>query len=492
MKKSETGLLTETFEIKGKWFLPETTLDQGGVAGVLRYSPDHILLDLFNTLNRFSPLRTSPLSSHPRINGYSESGEWITLFNCVPRNFHLNAPGFDTIAYQINHFYIGTELIEDEGIEMPVKASFSFLNLDAWLDYNIISYSYTQELGKAECVIDLNTSTPERKQLHIPAIGMTLCEEAGYRLEPPKDFFLNERTEIIVHRFFRLTGIDNQSTSFQRLTDYLHQLQHLFTLLIGKAMFFSYINFSVPDAKRDIRSKTAHTTDRHFRLFYNQAGDMTRIPHLSRNKPFSILIKRKDIKDEMESILNNWFGHQEKFKEIITAYISDLYLPTHPENKFLNIVKGLETFHRCYFEETSNESLNLDLDSERSKLLAFIREEVSEEVQDYFISRVNYREEKATLRQRIKYLLDVAPPQLTEQIIRKSPVSNKRDLIAVTIDTRNYYTHRDNRDKYPNVLKSSLDLRQVSKGLAYLLQFFCLTQIGIDSEIVVKRLLEHF
>ena len=50
----------------------------------------------------------------------------------------------------------------------------------------------------------------------------------------------------------------------------------------------------------------------------------------------------------MESVFDHWFQEQEQLSEIASPYISDLYLPAYVENKYLNVVRGLETYHRFF------------------------------------------------------------------------------------------------------------------------------------------------
>ena len=118
-------LMTDTFEAKGRWFLPESDLEKDGVDGILRYSPEEIVLDLIGSFDNLLSISSLKEKSQTTIFGFSEDGEWFTLLKCIPRNIRILAPGFNTCSYSINRFYAGTQLIKSEEEELLSSAVFS-------------------------------------------------------------------------------------------------------------------------------------------------------------------------------------------------------------------------------------------------------------------------------------------------------------------------------------------------------------------------------
>ena len=106
MSKVREKLLTDTFDVKGIWFLPESDMSKEGIKGTLRYSPSRITLELIGTFNQVSPFTNAETPHELTIYGFSEVGEWFTLLDCLPTQARMSAPGFETVTYIVNQFYL--------------------------------------------------------------------------------------------------------------------------------------------------------------------------------------------------------------------------------------------------------------------------------------------------------------------------------------------------------------------------------------------------
>lgn len=478
MNKFSKMLMTDTFEVKGKWFLPEADSEQA-VSGILKYSPQKMILDLigeFDSIDVFDDSGVVPFVVH----GYSESGECFSLFGVWPLYEHhiCSSVGVDTISYNVDYFYIGAQFINDEKDHSFDSADFSFTSLDAWLDYKIVNYHSEQEYS-----IGLNPSICNQEPIIIQSMNLKLNETFRWEFIRPKEFYLYEKHELLINRFYRLTYLTEQLFSIREIQAYTQQIRNLLTLIIGSPMYFSYLAFNSSNDQRKISC----------RIFFKQCGDLFRMKHLS---PYnsSILIKRYDIKAEMSSIFDYWFWEQEKLSECLTNYINDKYIPTHIGNKFLNIIKGLESHHRFFREQSCEKQLLEHEDSslklERNKLLSYIEENISDENKEYFLERIEYRKEMS-LRDRLKDIFDSIPEKLLNRLFGELSSNNKKNsIIATIVDTRNYYTHKDKKKNYHHIAKSNLELSILTKRLSVLLQYQCLVQIGIPSNVVIQRLID--
>lgn len=201
-------LMTDTFEIKGEWYLKGMDLDGNGVNGILHYSPEKITLELIGS---FYETFNVNLDHRPTIFGFSEQGEWVTLLKCVPNQIRLNASGFNTCAYSTDRFYVGTQIIEDEKSAMLTGAAFSFTNLNAWMDFSMMEYCFLQESGKIGCTANPEMVLAEAKTIEIPSVGLALKEDAERSLMYPSDFFLQERTEVTVNKFYRFLPLGEKN-----------------------------------------------------------------------------------------------------------------------------------------------------------------------------------------------------------------------------------------------------------------------------------------
>ena len=486
MRRALKKLLTDTFEVKGIWYLPGSSMTEESVKGILRYSPNEITLELIGTFHGHSFVDIKDPSSLT-IYGFSDHGEWFTLLHCLPAQALISAPGFDTITYAVAYFYAGTQLVEDESAALVKNASFSLTNLDAWLDYKILKQDGELGTKKLMLTIDPNAFAGDRKQLHIRSRDLKLSEEIRYNLVFPKEAFLGEKTEIIVQRFYRFSSESEDLLSPKYLYETIQQLRQLLTLLIGYAMYFSYIEFQFPNTT-ETTPDGKEIEHKHFcRIFFSQAGDPFKSRKRLRDAQRAILIKRYDLNADMESVFDHWFQEQEQLSEIASPYISDLYLPAYVENKYLNVVRGLETYHRFFINSPQEDD---PLDSDRASILSFINENIPEANRDHFIKRVCYEDEKS-FRKRLKNLFHLVPANLVIRLFGEMNATQKNKLISTIVDTRNYFTHRDDKAKYANIVGDDKTLDVLTDQLSVLLQYFCLTRIGIDPAVVEQRLLDQ-
>lgn len=484
-------LMTDIFEIKGEWYLKGMDLDGNGVNGILHYSPEKITLELIGS---FYETFNVNLDHRPTIFGFSEKGEWVTLLKCVPNQIRLNASGFNTCAYSTDRFYAGTQIIDDEKSAMLTGAAFSFTNLNAWMDFSMMEYCFLQESGKIGCTANPEMVLAEAKTIEIPSVGLVLTEDAERSLMYPSDFFLQEKTEITVNKFYRFLPLGEKTVTPEKMLTNMHQLRRLMSFISGSAMYFTYVEFSLSNSSTGSIDGGAHKEKERCRVFFRQVGDIGQAEHLSPHTPGSILLKRSDIKEDLGQAINNWFLEGDKIGECINAYISDLYLPAYMENRFLNIVRGIETYHRFFVERASDNSTSTlreteELSEDYHKIIHYIMTEISEENQEYFLTRIRFTDEKS-LRSRLNELLRMTHPKLVEQLFGDMPSAKRKKMVSKIIDTRNYYTHRDKRENYQNIADSLTELRLLTERLSILLQYFCLTYIGIDRDIVAQRLVD--
>lgn len=494
MSKIQKMLMTETFAVKGKWFLAESEMENS-VDGILNYSPQKIELDLIGSF--YDPFLIQNLNRPQQITiyGFSEQGEWYTLLGCVPSKMHMNAPGFDSISYIVNWFYVGTRIIQSETDNIVERARFSFTNIDAWLKYSVLEVVSKNDHRRTECIIDMDSPRLDRGSFAIPQIGLSLNEELEYNLEFPKDYFLNEKREINLNRFFRFVPLSETSCSLKKMADYMHQLRRLLTLLVGTAMYFKYVDFDMGSSQESFGDEVVEVKNS-CRMFFCQVGDIGKTKHLLSRDLRLILLKREDLQSSMEIILNRWYKEQERLGEIINPYVSDLYLPAYMENKFLSIVKGLETYHRFFCKssdegvaQNDNNSNGSTLEADKNKLITYITESISPQNQEYFVEKICYKSEM-NLRRRLKELFAQVPESLMSCCFGKLTSDQRNKLFSKIVDTRNYYTHRDKKERYPNLINSHVELDHVTKQLSVVLQFFVLAELGVDENLLAQRLSE--
>lgn len=488
--------MNESFEIKGIWYLPEQDVDKNDIQGILKYSPERIVLDLIGTFQgEINETFFTKSLEKKVIYGFSNYGEHITLFDCFPLTSQMNAPGFDTSSYIANYFLAGTRYIKSGNEEIIKNCTFSFTYLDAWLDLHVMDMDFIYENGNVDISIDFSKAIEQKKTIKIETENVFIREEIFRSINYPQNYYSEETTKIIFKRFYSLSSIDNRLLSYDKCFDILHKLKRLLTMLIGSPLHVLYIELNLPEEisfDDSLKKETKHCC----RSFFNQVGDINCMKKISPHKPNSILIYRGDIKDRIENVFDSWFSLQDEISEIANPYIMDLYLPAYQENKFLNIVRCLETYHRTFVEIPTETKTMEDSDfrNSRAEIVSFINSAIPEESRQSFLDRINYVDQNS-LQKRLRDVLKKAPPSLLKSLFGSFNSKDLSKMVQKVVQTRNYYTHRDNRQKYPMSIDNRVELGLYIKKLGVILQFWILSRIGIDQKIIEKRLIEfnqHF
>lgn len=497
MGKAKKKLLSENFEIKGVWYLPGQDLEKDAVEGILRYDPKNITLDLIGILEGDKEAIASVMWHIPPkriIYGFSNYGEWFTLYDCITAGAQINAPGFSTVSYIVNRFYAGTQIIRDENDSIVENCTCSFSYLDAWMNIDIEERRTYSNGKKIEWCIDLDKAISQKRNIKIHPLNISIDEEIGYNVAYSKDYFSDEKTEIVLNRFYRLSSFDKEHLSTKFCIDNLQRLKKLITLLMGNALYFNFIDIILPCTKEREINGEEYDVKNICRVFFRQVGDINKPKRISPYIPGTILIYRDDIKNNMETIFGNWFLQQDLLSEIVNPYISDLYLPIYQETKFINIIRSLETYHRFYYDRHHN-SLSKEsdesLERERRSLESFVNENISENNKQFFLERIYYEGEKS-LRSRLKDIFSSTPIELLNRLFGELSSKNRNQLFSEIVDTRNYFTHRDNLEKYVNAINDNMQLVKIIDQLTIILQYHVLNLIGLDSEIIVQRLFKYY
>lgn len=494
MIKARKKLMNESFEIKGIWYLPDQDMQKNGVQGILKYSPERIVLDLIGTFQGetdeiYFSMRQSP--EKKTIYGFTNYGERITLCDCFPLNAQMSAPGFDTISYVVNWFFAGTQYINSGNEKIIEDCTFSFTYLDAWLNLRIMNMNFNRENGNVDISIDLSRAIEQKKTIILEAENVSLCEEVFQNISFPKEYYSEETTKIVFNRFYRLSSKDGRLLSYDECFDILHKLRKLLTLLIGNPLYILYIDLNLPVEL--VSSMDGEQTEcKHFcRAFFTQVGDINKLNKISPYKPNSILISREDIKNCIENVFGSWFLQQDKISEIANPYVMDFYLPTYQENRFLNIVRCLEAYHRTFFNiSVDTEAINdVSFENSRAEIIAFINATIPIENRQNFLDRVNY-EDESSLQKRLKDVMRKTPRTLMNRLFGDHTSKDINTMAQRIAQTRNYYTHRDKSKKYPMAIDNREELDLYIRKLAVILQFWVLSCIGIEQKTIEKRLVE--
>lgn len=190
------------------------------------------------------------------------------------------------------------------------------------------------------------------------------------------------------------------------------------------------------------------------------------------------LISYSDIKQDFSLIISTWYS---KYIEIMPVFNLLLYSFKErlmfKEEKFMDIVRGLETFHR-----RTEKNVRMQEEDYKNLISEVDKTSLSNELKKILSARLKYGNEPF-LRER-----------LTELIAKYSPPDFKKEtgkgFIMAVVVSRNYYTHYD-----PSLEKDALKgnkLYHAYYNLLALLTSCILKYIGIDKHIIDEAIKDKY
>ena len=198
---------------------------------------------------------------------------------------------------------------------------------------------------------------------------------------------------------------------------------------------------------------------------------------------FEMLFSFKDIEEDYESIIKNWFENYSKLGLLIHSYFEFIYNPDNNlEYTFLALIHALEGYHRvnyggCYYGKKKYADEILPL------LKKSIPENLAEGHKEALKSKLNYGYEYSL----IKRLNDILTDYST--ILDKKDTKKIKKHIPIIVDIRNYYVHQDTTTfhgtpKAKDVLKYTLLLKRI-------IEYSFFRNMGLNSE-KIKKLMENY
>lgn len=435
---------------KGRWWVPNT---QKKVFGVLTIIPNkEIKLELEGNLELSSKdkmILYDYLPIEEIILGDTNCGRKITLYNC-------------NILKLINEMHIFPNLaIIDWHFDSKEQIKFKWINiklthLDDWANIPLISSQLNETNGHREIIIKIVECVP----LNIKIKNFfNLKINFGYNAPL---FPINQR-EINVKR---QTNISIESFKLINIEESLNLIKKIRNFLILATLNFIYLTQMKVFYEESKNSKRELT-------IYSLSDIPDEIEEL---KYYDMLFTLKDIKENINEILNNWFAKAEDFEVIFELYSILLHSKEMSyRNSFLIMVGILEQFHRKTMEKLDITEL------EHKKRVDFIVDSIpdNDESKRYknWLKEIleNYSNEK-NLRKKLKELL-----KKSNDVFNLN--SREMDsLIYKVVETRNYYVHLDDAKKH--LAAKGMDLFILQKKLESIFIVTVLKELNFDNNLI--------
>lgn len=392
--------MIQNFKYTGIWFLPENEENADThTTGTLTFDINSKAnLELLGVLKADDNLEQLEL-----ILGLTSDGKKITLYKSFEYSRTISFPGLETSKYQPNYVLIGHHFKKTEDLVFYTVTA-RFKNFELWIN------KYGFDLNANFEIYQVQYALP--KQIHFKINDNTkgrinFSFSAPFRAKIQK-VTIEQKSELIIE--------NNTAKPFLQIIDDLMYFQNFLTL----GTFETAYPFSI--------SLVLNETDK-VEVFYKPNFNYIENEKKHIN---DFLFCFADIEENFENIITKWYKLKEEIEPIIYLLLDSFFNKgKFTENRFLNIVQGLETFHRRF-------KLNeVRPKKEHQNMIKEILDCVEEPNKAWLSERLHFSNEP-TLHNRLSDLLEFLKIETIDKI-----VPDKAQFIKDTKNSRNYYTHYD-------------------------------------------------
>lgn len=452
--------MLDEFQIKGYWWLPNS---EERVSGILFYQQDKIVLELMGNISKDEGLFENAGTNNPIILGFSDKGEDFTLMSAFLLNTTFSSPGFSTETYSIDSFIVGGHF--------NTVNEMSFHSLVVYPTY------FSKWVGKSPYIMHMSegrldsisiAETNTFKEYVAPLNAF--IEEVSYKVWRQSTDGLN----LSFKGGFKI--IPEEFQSFDWLSKVMFRLKGLYTLFINYPTYFESIEFY----GEVVHESGVSTYRKKYNYFQKQIGMKVK----EKFNHDDAMIGYVKVHDNMGIIFNSWFEKQDNLKTILDLYLSDFYITSNLETRFLNAVQTLEIYHRRTFEgKLFDEAFYLE---HTSQLVEYINRELPEEMSQRIEGMLVHGNE-FSLGKRLRELVNTLEPETKKYLFGNS--DDRGRFVQQLVDTRNYLTHYDKEEK-KNLIDSPTGIFYSVNRLKAFTTLILFKEIGVNEEVILLKIQE--
>lgn len=450
--------MIEEFEYEGMWWFPADPKKQ--ISGTLKFNPNKgAILDLIGSFKDVQDIKN--LSEPEIILGISSNGKNITLYRCFETKSSLSVPGLLTSSFYIDIVFVGAHFKKVEDIKFR-SLSIHYSHLDEWANISGFNIQFTDGIRIAY-------KPPKSIQA---TINDSLKIFIEIHVNYPTISIVQKEARIKQETFIKMKPTEEKN--FEECLNIMYHIQNFLSLGVMEPIHPLIIQGEIEANKIHIEKKEYNpAVDIFYSLSYPPNTSKTLIP-------FEMLFTFKDIHEQFETYLKNWFEKMELLKPVFNLYFGTLYNShMYVEQHFLSLTEALEIFHRRTSRDGGKYLSDNDYKDVYQAIIKAIPRDVDIDHKQSLENKLKYGHE-FPLRRRLKELFEKY-----DEILKKF-VIDKNVFINTVKDSRNYLIHYDSDLKDKAV--TGKELYRLTIKLKILLEICLLAEIGFSIEDIYRAI----
>lgn len=463
------------FEIKGYFSeSPDDIANKNNLSGILHYSPREIVLELFGEFEEEAGNPFGFSKYLEKIYGFSNNGEVLILNTYGEPMANLSYPGFPITKYRVKNFkiykvfYQGLEdfdgssgafrdLINKLDSEEIERYQFSFEHIEEWIGKSLVTVKYGENKTVFESAVDEYQST----NVLIKSLKMNFEDTATLHSSFTTTSFTSDY-------FIKLTSADSDRRKFNEFYQASRKFKDFIEILSNIPLSFTNIEFLVH--YKMVEDKRLPLITGKFFVQHDRKSKKWKI-----NSQQDISLRK--LEDNFEQILNQWFDKSEELEFIVRQFSKNLHGDLYLEDQLVDAIRNLEVYSRNFKNFKIPQCLSDVEEKARQSLIDFINTHILEEFRKKFRGRLNSKAKVPTLAERLKKLFDSIDEVNQDKIFSDR---DKELLIKKLVDTRNYFTHGDSKEKYSELITDINEMYETKLLLQEVLRYYIYQELGME------------
>jgi len=441
--------MIESRDIPGYWWLPDNP-DQR-VPGNLLYSPlEGLTLSLNGAFHEENKYR-DPEYYHNFILGFSQNGKNITLQGCFLKSGTQSFPGYPQSSYVIKVAFLGIHITNERDVKFK-EYIFRLGALEEWL--GIRPFKDKSEHVDEKSIYTISYELPEPIIIELDNFKMEI--NYGYTMG-----LGDEWREKRIETYASICIKYDTDVPLDEVFNVINLTRNFISLGVGERIGIIQFEarFSEFGKKEDVE------------LLYRTSVYQDELDSI---RFWRMVFRYNNISDNPKLYLKNWFDKSATLGPVYDLFFATFYIPNiYSLHEFPSLAQALEAYHSRTF---NNEVLQqVEFTTLKHNIIKEIKQ-IPEEYQSHFYSKVRYMNKK-NLRDKLDELFSKYS-FIVNQVV--NDVHQFREEIA---DTRNYYTHYDEKikDKATDIKFLSI----LAQKIRFILLGILLYEIGFEKDLIL-------
>ncbi|WLR88795.1 hypothetical protein Q9318_08935 [Streptococcus iniae] len=337
---------------------------------------------------------------------------------------------------------------------------FSFEHIEEWIEKSLVTIKHGDNQTIFESAVDKYQST----KVLIKSLGMNFEDMATLHSSFTTTSFSSDY-------LIKLSSTDSSIRCFDEFYQASRKFKEFIEILSNIPLSFTNIEFLV-DYKMLEDKRLPIIKGKYF------------VQHARKSKKWGHSrqdISLRKLEDNFELILNHWFDKSEALEFIVRQFSKNLHGDLYLEDQLIDAIRNLEVYSRNFKNFKIPQYLSDIEKNAKQSLIEFINTHILEDIREKFRNRLKFKKKEPRLSERLKNLFDSI-----DELNRTKIFSNcdREVLITRLTQTRNYYTHGDSKDKYPEMITDVHEMYETKLLLQSVLRYYMMLSLNLRVTIV--------